>query len=803
MSNQELSAPGTSVYSSDSMYVGDGTWDSQRNTFLLPNLQGLNFDTMRYNGMGNRFQNMIGYKTMVTAHGILAAITFLFVVPAAIFMARFYHRDPRTALRFHIWLQVLAVLLSTAAIILGFNAVGRERSLSNPHHGIGLALYTLVMVQALGGSVIHKLEKGKERFKIPLKLMIHQWLGRLIALLGLVQIPLGLTLYGSPLILFILFAVWTFVLLVLYFILSYRNQPEMGFDDRTTYITERTASTRSRRSKRSRGPGLTALATAGAAGAGLAALRRRSRSRSRSRSRLNDTTVLSSRPDSRSRINESQFTDSYLSDEKYAATDKKGGTWKDKIFGAGVAAGGIFALKSLFSRNKKPPRTETGSDVSYSRPLGQSEVTQTDLSRLEEGLAPTSPANRRNDWRRVEEREAAQAAAMGGSPMRHGHRPARSGASMDSFDSRTSYSDEASRVRPHSVGLKEGIATMGVLGFLKHSFSKRDKKKEDARVEELKRQDIEEERIARMNSQRRKYTGDGAGPPRRSNRPPSTILSESDLTGITPSVARPNIPPPPLNPTVSSAAPIRPVGAENHGLLSDSGSEAYFSGAGRQHRRHRTPGTSTVAAGAAATAATGSPSRRDDSRRRGSRDDVSSPPVSVKVKMHNDGRHVTLRRLNEEEAAAEREARRKERQGRNRTGSMSSLGNLDNDRWRRTEAKEAAQAQEMKQAGQIPPAPPMSGPSSAAPLRMPDAVVSPPPPGPPPVFGQAPGHVPLPPPPPIPAAAGSVLSSPPGTQVYGTETDLSNYDSNRRRRRAERAQAKQARMGGGSRVEFS
>ena len=125
-------------------------------------------------GMGNRFQNMIGYKAMVTAHGILAAITFLVVIPTAIFMARFYHRNPRTALRFHIWLQILAVLLSTAAVVLGFQAVGRERSLSNPHHGIGVALYTLVMVQALGGSIIHRLEKGKERFKIPLKLMVCQ-----------------------------------------------------------------------------------------------------------------------------------------------------------------------------------------------------------------------------------------------------------------------------------------------------------------------------------------------------------------------------------------------------------------------------------------------------------------------------------------------------------------------------------------------------------------------------------------------------------------------------------------------------
>jgi hypothetical protein len=45
-----LSPPGGSTYSSNTLYVGDGTWDSSRNTFLLPNLVGLNFETMRYNG---------------------------------------------------------------------------------------------------------------------------------------------------------------------------------------------------------------------------------------------------------------------------------------------------------------------------------------------------------------------------------------------------------------------------------------------------------------------------------------------------------------------------------------------------------------------------------------------------------------------------------------------------------------------------------------------------------------------------------------------------------------------------------
>lgn len=45
-----LSAPGAVSYSSDTLVVGDGTWDFTKNTFLLPNLVGLPFDTMQYNG---------------------------------------------------------------------------------------------------------------------------------------------------------------------------------------------------------------------------------------------------------------------------------------------------------------------------------------------------------------------------------------------------------------------------------------------------------------------------------------------------------------------------------------------------------------------------------------------------------------------------------------------------------------------------------------------------------------------------------------------------------------------------------
>lgn len=560
-------------------------------------------------------------------------------------------------------------------------------------------------------------------------------------------------------VLFILYAIWVLLLFCAWFVLSYLNQPEMGFDDRGTYITETTMSS-GRRSH-----GLGALATAGAGGAGLAALRKRSRSRSRRRPSGGRSEVLSSHPGS-------HVPQSYA-DEKYTEVGRNGNTWRDRLLGAGATAGGFFAFKSLFGRKKREP-ADTVSDVSYGRPLGPSEVTQTDLSRVEEGRAPASPA--RDHWRRVEEREAAQAAAMGASPLRQGHRPTRSATSIDSFDSRTSFNDEHERTKD-SHGLRDGIAALGFAGFVKHQWNKRRNKKEDEHVATMRQQDMEEERIARANSQRRRYPDDTL-PPRR-NRPPSTILSESDISGATPAVSRPDMYPPrsatnltqteAAGPSVISAPP--PV--EHHGVLSDSGSEAYISAGGGTHRRHHNRGTG----------ASDLVSRRDPSQRRGSHDDsVASPPVSVKVKMHNDGRHVTLRRLNEEEAAAEREARKKDRNRRNRDGSMSSLSNLDNERWRRTAAMEAAQANEMAQ----PPAP----------IPMPEPVI------PPPAGPSVGAHDTLPPPPPIPGAGGSVLSSPPGTHTYGTETDLSNYDSNRRRRRAERAQAKQARMGG-SRVEFS
>lgn len=51
--NLQLAAPGDTSYNSNAvgLHVGDGTWDNGRDDFLLPNLMGLPFSVMRYNGM--------------------------------------------------------------------------------------------------------------------------------------------------------------------------------------------------------------------------------------------------------------------------------------------------------------------------------------------------------------------------------------------------------------------------------------------------------------------------------------------------------------------------------------------------------------------------------------------------------------------------------------------------------------------------------------------------------------------------------------------------------------------------------
>ncbi|PCG89461.1 Hypothetical protein PENO1_104510 [Penicillium occitanis (nom. inval.)] len=706
-----LSPAGSSTYASDTMYVGDGTWDSTRNTFLLPNLMGLNFDTMRYNGMGNRFRDMDGYHSMIVAHGVIATIVFLGFVPAAI-------------------------------------------------------------------------------------MILHRWIGWATVLLGMAQIPMGLTLYGSPKSLFILFAVGAFFWLALFLICSYIYDEDGVYygpdtDTRGSYVSGPPPEEERRHSNFGR------MAGAAAAGAGLAALFSR-----------------------RNRHHEESDVHSSQYDEKYSDEGHRP-NWTKRMLEIGAIGGGLALARSMFNRRRE---RESDNESGRYRPThGHSDsMTEDTVSRVEEGRAPSGTQG----------------------PYMH---PARrqSYSSMDySYYTQTDegHGDQAG----HGHGVRNALLGAGAFAAVRSLFRRRKDDDEQRRIDEIKRRDMEEERLARANS-KKKYTGDGFFP--RRQRPSQSVLSSEMTSDVTP-------------------RPPRTSHREDETVMTGGiieGTESVVPPAAQSHRIVSRSATGTdietaAAAGAVAGTAAGSASRhrrRSDSgsgsrsRRSDRRDEVSSPPVSVKVKMHNDGRHVTLRKLTEEEAAANRESKRRsrERRGSRRRGSASSLSGGEgagSDRWRRVEEMERQQAEHVRREQ----AAALAAESGAAAANMPH----PPPPAPlaPPVPPAASFHSgplqpptasyaatsqisvpppPLAPPPPqhltSPAshAATSQMSMsqrppsnmqnypPTASQQYpptasitsptwtGTEASA-DYASNRRRRRAERAQAR-ARQQAQHSVEFT
>lgn len=757
--------------------------------------------------MGNRFSTLTQYHTLIKAHGIIAAIVFLFLVPAAIFYARFYTRRPGYAIRYHAYLHILAVLLTTVLFILGWFAVGPERSLTNPHHGIGVAIYTLILVQIIGGRIVKNI-RGRS-----LRVMLHHWFGRSIALLGIAQIPLGLALYGSPRYLFVLYAIWMTVLLVLYFIFSYRAW------DRPDYVIRdgRSEITRSERTERkSRGEASRWLGPLAATGGLWALLRGRKRDRSRSRERSRSRS-RASRLRSRSRHPEvipsrvPSRRESYVDEEKFAdryserPRKSSGGGFTDRLVGLGAGLGVGALIGRLTGRGNRRTEDEEYSAVATDTPSRR----RNSRSGRRHGGAVTEYSDESEGYRRDGRRSpllpgpggpSAMAAAISAVEARPGASrpvrpltPQRSHRRGDSRIESILDSDYSSYVSPSRRGQREdhgtGAAEKGLLAglglgwFAKKMKDRRDRKEEDRlRVEE-------EERRAGQHAPR--YTGDGhefSSPPRRresrhvSIRPTpvrtgteashmteeSSLIEPRPLSGYDPPLQplptddyrqyqppqHPGPVPPPVGqyaPQTHAAAPPVPVvipvpgGNTSHsrtqsrhsfvdqatmppmppdpqGILARaSETDSYVSRGDRRRSESRQRAREGEAAAAAAASSAGMLAAEEEAQRRVEEDRAASrgrtPPVSVKVKVHDDNRNVTLRRLTEEEAMASRRARRR------RADSASSLSGSEvasgsRSRYRRDSSRRRA-AEEAAEGAVEPLSPPQ--PAFAAGKRPKDS----------------------------------------------------------------------------------
>lgn len=635
-----------------------------------------------------------------------------------------------------------------------------------------------------------------------------------------------MTLYGSPKYLFVLYALAVCSLLVIYFVLCYVYQPAADYEDYGSYIsgptgTEITEDRRTGRTRRtastgesSRHHGLRNTAFLGAGLAGLAALRRRSQSRNARRGSRTKTASHRSYP-----------SESYVEEEKVAQSGAASSNkvWKTRLLGAGAGLGAYEGLKRVFSR-RRPEDEESFVSSSYVQATGGGQpVNRADVIRVQDGQAPSSPdASRINRTDRV-------AAAVPTTPTRQGLRSRTSRDSFSSYDSRSSFEEElASRpaegVKP---GLMSGVASLGLFGYVKEKRRQRQAAKDDARIEVMRQHEQDNaERINRAGS--RRYND------RSGHRRPSVANTEATqdpgYIGSNPELSRRyhqsgNVPPlpasaatlptsnqystthlptndQPSNLAAATSRPAYPMSAEHVSMPEGAVQPDAFrlarpNSTSRTHIQDEmvTAGLAGGAAGLAAADLAHSPARSDRHERPAhhrnpgsharivnSPTSIASPPVSVKVKMHNDGRHVTLRRLNEDEAAAEHEARRRERRHRRRRAESLSSGVEDEGTRYRRHQTSVSQTNTTAR----PPT-----------TSQQDELNLPPSQGPPPVpvhsAGMSPSNI-------VPSGLTSGVGSP-GTYDTGTGTELSAFDTNRRRRRAERAALRNANQG--ARVEFS
>ena len=642
------------------------------------------------------------------------------------------------------------------------------------------------------------------------------------------QIPLGLTLYGSPKVLFILYALAAFTLLVLYFTLVRREKRHSSRDYDSRYGDDPSTVTDHRKKKHDSGGWLKAAL----AGAGLFAVIKKFRGRKKERD--------DRAPYAPEVVGSRRHSGSYVDDDKYSYYSNRGGRWEDRLLKVAAPIGLGWLVTRGFDRRYRDRNSDVGS---YAPAPGAPVVPGAPGTpgapgaydpRLQPGYDPRAPAgydpqDPRNHPPIGGPFPPGQPMATGPAPMAPGvgptgmpiyppqqpnygppgqtlpseHHPLNRGHSRDSS---YSYSyPSAVQERRESHGLRNGLATLGAMGLAKSWVDRWRDRREDRR--------LEDERNARLHGQH--FTGDGR-PIKRHHARSGSMDSESSITSpqrnagpIHPNTSQ-GIPPLPAGtyaPGTAGAAAIEaerererraneslPLGGvprsttmpiippDPQGVLHDSSSstDSTSSAAGQARRNSQTIRNTTTSGPAPPPPVFGSPTRRGQHQRNesmspGEDSGVTSPPVSVRVKMHKDGRHVTLSRLPEQEAARRAQARQQTAQNESVSTLSGEAG--PSPRFRRRDAQERQNEEAMRVERENLAAARNQAQASRLPV---------------PVTPQN-----LPPPPPIPDSSGGNRPSPLGGSIgspsqYTSDGQGTDYANNRKRRRAERARARQA-----------
>lgn len=170
-------------------------------------------------------QNDYTYDRLIKIHASLMTITFLLLIPIGIFFSRFGSKNLSRWVKIHMVLMLSAATFPLlTAFLCAYFATTPDNFTSN-HTKIGFTIFLLIWIQIFLGLVNHiiycyRTKRNNVPLTRPWHNYIHIWLGRIIFFLGICNIPIGLKLYDVPIFYYILYAIWTFILICLLIILE-------------------------------------------------------------------------------------------------------------------------------------------------------------------------------------------------------------------------------------------------------------------------------------------------------------------------------------------------------------------------------------------------------------------------------------------------------------------------------------------------------------------------------------------------------------------------------------------------------
>ena len=154
----------------------------------LPYCDNVSSGTDGFTSIGSGGGGSSERRTMLIAHGVLAALAFVILFPAgaiAIRLASF-----PGVVWFHAVFQVFAYLVYIAAFGLGVYIASKMEMLNHHHPIIGIVVFVLIFLQPIFGFLHHALFKKYQ--SRTLWSYVHIWLGRIAVTLGIINGGLGL-----------------------------------------------------------------------------------------------------------------------------------------------------------------------------------------------------------------------------------------------------------------------------------------------------------------------------------------------------------------------------------------------------------------------------------------------------------------------------------------------------------------------------------------------------------------------------------------------------------------------------------